>query len=246
MAFLLQRIRTIASMAGRQADLDGLLRRRPRLGRSFIDGRARAMADAQVAILAHFEVETEAHSRRLAAWVALFARAIELPEARVAELVLGALFHDVGKLSVPDSVLQSPDALDPRALDLIMMHPSLGHACLFGLAGLEPAAELVLAHHEYWDGTGYPRRLREYQIPMAARLFGIVDTYDAMVRDDRLYRCGVAHEVAVAEIRELAGVKYDPNLVDAFARIDMGAWRAVGERWPDQSDAVGAPERARG
>ena len=228
MATIAHRLRCIASIAGPERLLayDELLRTRPAYTRPLIEGSDPvAIADALVHILADLEVETEAHSWRLAARMRLLGRRMGASEEEVREHALGALVHDVGKISVPDSILHAARILDPRELDLIMMHASLGHAVLFGIAGLRSAASMVLAHHEYWDGTGYPNGLRGESIPLAARMFTIVDSYDAMVRTDREFRVGVSHRAACEEICKLAGKKYDPQIVEVFTQVSRATGR---------------------
>jgi response regulator RpfG family c-di-GMP phosphodiesterase len=135
--------------------------------------------------------------------------------------------HDVGKLGVAADVLGDDDALTATELDWIRMHSGLGHAIIAGVAGLERARELVLCHHEYWNGSGYPEARRGTEIPRAARVFGLVDSYEAIVRDDVGYRARRDHDAARDEIIELAGVRYDPELVAIFSRIDTQLWRAI-------------------
>jgi HD-GYP domain-containing protein (c-di-GMP phosphodiesterase class II) len=150
-----------------------------------------------------------------------------LSQTELDTLVLGAQVHDIGKLGVAADVLGNDDALTATELDWIRMHSGLGHAILAGVSGLEAARALVLCHHEYWNGSGYPEGRRGLDIPRAARIFGLCDSYEAIVRDDVGYRARRDHDAARAEIIELAGVRYDPELVKIFRAIDLGAWRAV-------------------
>ena len=236
MATIAHRLRCIASIAGaeRLRAFDQLLRTSPSLARPLIEGTdPMAIAEAQVHILDALGVETAAHSWRMAARMRLLGRRMGLAEDEVVECALGALCHDVGKISVPDAILHAPRILDPRELDLIKMHSSLGHAVLFGLPGLTGAASMVLAHHEYWDGSGYPNGLRGQSIPLAARMFTIVDSYDAMVRIDREFRVGVSHRAACEEIRALTGKKYDPEIAEVFHQVSEGPWLDIGWAYPD-------------
>jgi HD-GYP domain-containing protein (c-di-GMP phosphodiesterase class II) len=142
-------------------------------------------------------------------------------------LVLGAQVHDIGKLGVAAEVLGASDALTATELDWIRMHSSLGHSILAGVPGLAGARTLVLGHHEYWDGTGNPERRRGDDNPRIARIFVLVDSYEAMIRDDVGYRATRDHDAARAEVIELAGVRYDPELVDVWKRLDRARWEAV-------------------
>lgn len=237
MATIAHRLRSIASIAGqtRLDALDEFLRTRPSLSRALIEGHdPGAIAETVVYILAELGVETEAHSWRLAARMRLLARRLGLSDDEIQQCALGALLHDVGKIAVGDDILQASRILDPRELDLIQMHSSLGHAVVFGIPTLRGAAELVLAHHEYWDGTGYPCGLSGTDIPLAARMFTIVDSYDAMVRVDRGFRVSVGHRAACDEIESLAGKKYDPDIVAVFSALSEGPWLDVGMAYPDE------------
>jgi HD-GYP domain-containing protein (c-di-GMP phosphodiesterase class II) len=180
-------------------------------------------------LCATLELESLEHTNRLVSWCRLLGGGVGLDAAELERLALGAMVHDVGKLGVSIALLRSGDALTATELDWIRMHSSLGHALLAGVPGLDGARDLVLAHHEYWDGSGYPEGRRAAEISRSARVFCLVDSYEAIVRDDVGYRCARDHEVARAEIVELAGVRYDPELVAAFLRIDRARWEAVSE-----------------
>lgn len=191
------------------------------------------ISHALLELMALLDVETRAHSERLTARMQLLGEALGVDGDERAQWAWGAMLHDVGKVAVPASILQSPLALDPLQLDRIRMHCSLGHAIVFGIAALRPAAELVLSHHEYWDGSGYPRGLARERIPLGARAFAVIDSYDAMVRTDRAFRVGVEHERAMGELRGLMGIKYDPEVVRAVEQVGE-AWCAIGAQHPDE------------
>jgi HD-GYP domain-containing protein (c-di-GMP phosphodiesterase class II) len=232
MADLIHRLRVVAMMAGeaRRKALDRVVRDDALLGRDLLEARKpRAIALALMRVCDRMGFEAAAHARRLAAWHALLGRAAGMTEAELDACELGAWVHDVGKLGVAGDVLADDDALTATELDWIRMHSSLGHAILAGVAGLEVARDLVLNHHEYWDGSGYPEGRVGDAIPRSARVFGIVDSYEAMIRTDQAYRVAIDHDVARAEIVALAGVRYDPELVAIFARLDRGRWRAVAD-----------------
>lgn len=230
MVDLIHRLRRIAQMAGdaRRRCLEDAIRADSRGGRALLEQRdPREVAAALMRLGDALGFESLGHARRLVAWCRLLGEAAGLPPRELDALVLGAQLHDIGKLGVAAEVLGADDALTATELDWIRMHSSLGHALLAGLPGLEAARELVLCHHEYWDGSGYPEGRRGAQIPRAARLFCLVDSYEAIVRDDVGYRAQRDHDVAHAELLELAGVRYDPDLVRIFHALDHGAWRAV-------------------
>jgi len=219
-------------MAGdaRRATLEDKLREDGRGGRALLEQRdPREVAATLMRLCAALEFESLGHARRLVGWCRLLGEAAGMAGAPLHALVLGAQVHDVGKLGVAAEVLGADDALTATELDWIRMHSSLGHALLAGVAGLEAARELVLCHHEYWDGSGYPEGRRGAAIPRAARIFALVDSYEAIVRDDVGYRARRDHDAAHDEIIELAGVRYDPELVAIFRGIDGSTWCGVYE-----------------
>lgn len=232
MVDLIHRLRRIAQMAGdaRRRSLEDAVRADGRGGRALLEQRdPREVAAALMRLCAALGFESLEHARRLVAWCCMLGDAAGLAPRELDALVLGAQVHDVGKLSVAAEVLGAADALTATELDWIRMHSSMGHALLAGVVGLEAARELVLCHHEYWDGSGYPEGRRGTQIPRAARVFCLVDSYEAIVREDVAYRAQRDHDAAHAEMLELAGVRYDPDLVRIFHGLDRGAWRAVAE-----------------
>jgi response regulator RpfG family c-di-GMP phosphodiesterase len=230
MTDLVHRLRRIAQMAGeaRRISLEDAVRADGRGGRALLEQTSpRDVAAALMRLCAALGFESLEHARRLVAWCKLLGAEAGLDAHDLDHLVLGAMVHDVGKLGVAADVLGDDDALTATELDWIRMHSGLGHAIIAGVAGLERARELVLCHHEYWNGSGYPEARRGSEIPRAARVFGLVDSYEAIVRDDVGYRARRDHDAARDEIIELAGVRYDPELVAIFSRIDKQAWRAV-------------------
>ena len=227
---LVHRLRRLAQMAGddRRVALEDAVRADARAGRALLEQHdARDVAAALMRLCAALGFESLAHARRLVAWCRMLGAAAGLDARALDDLALGAQVHDVGKLAVSAAVLGAADALTATELDWIRMHGSLGHALLAGVAGLEPARELVLCHHEYWNGTGYPEGRRGDAIPRAARIFVLCDSYEAIVRDDVAYRASRDHGAARAELIELAGVRYDPELVAVWRTIDPARWNAV-------------------
>lgn len=230
MVDLIHRLRRIAEMAGggRRQALEDAVRADGRGGRALLEQRdPREIAAALERLCAALGFESLGHARRLVGWCRLLGEAAGLSGPELDGLLLGAQVHDVGKLAVSAEVLGADDALTATELDWIRMHSSLGHSLLAGVAGLEAARDLVLCHHEYWDGSGYPEGRRGPTIPRAARVFGLVDSYEAIVRDDVGYRARRDHDAAREELVELAGIRYDPELVAIFYRIDPACWRAA-------------------
>lgn len=131
------------------------------------------------------------------------------------QVYFGALLHDVGKIGIPDAILGKHGPLSEAEWRVMRTHPDIGHRILAGVAALGPAAEIVLAHEERFDGSGYPHGLAGQAIPLWARLFALIDALDAMT-SDRPYRKALAFETASAEIVRQAGAQFDPLVVEAF------------------------------
>ena len=127
----------------------------------------------------------------------------------------GFLLHDVGKVGVPEAILNKPGPLTAAEWRVMRTHPTIGYQILAGIPGMENAAEVVRCHHEMWSGDGYPAGLRGEEIPLPARVFQVVDAYDAMTTD-RPYRASIGVERAVAELERVAGTQFDPDVVAAF------------------------------
>lgn len=129
-----------------------------------------------------------------------------------------AVLHDIGKIGVPDGILNKPGALSEEEWEVMRRHPAIGANILSGITGFERTSEVVLSHHERFDGAGYPRGLAGEDVPVEARIISVVDTYDAMT-NDRPYRAAMSHEAAVTELRKNAGTQFDPGVIESFERI---------------------------
>jgi len=169
------------------------------------------------------EQETERHSQRVMRFTEMLARAYGVPDADLPDISRGALLHDIGKIGIPDGILLKPAGLSEVEWVVMKQHADIGWQILRGIDYLKPAAEIVRTHQERWDGAGYPQGLKAEQIPLGARLFAIVDTFDAIV-SDRPYRKGRSVEIARDEIRRCAGTQFDPACVDAFLKIPLEEW----------------------
>ncbi len=159
--------------------------------------------------------ETEGHSRRVTEVTLRLARAMGIPDAELVQIRRGAFLHDIGKMGVPDAILLKPGDLTAEEWPIMRQHPTLAAAMLEPIAFLRPALDIPYCHHERWDGTGYPRGLIGEQIPLAARIFAVVDIWDAL-RHDRPYRSAWPEEAVRAHLRSLAGTHLDPTVVAAF------------------------------
>ena len=129
------------------------------------------------------DTETEGHARRVVRYMELIAEVLEVPAERHATLRRGALLHDIGKIGVPDRILRKPGPLTEREWETMRSHPDLGARIIANIPFLEEVATIVRAHHERWDGSGYPEGLAEEEIPLGARIFAVADGFDAMTSD---------------------------------------------------------------
>ncbi len=159
--------------------------------------------------------ETEGHAQRVTEMTLDLARAMGLGEPELAHVRRGALLHDIGKVGVPDHILFKPDELTPAEWEAMRRHPTDAYNLLLPIPYLRPALDIPYCHHERWDGTGYPRGLKGEEIPLAARIFAVVDVYDALT-SDRPYRAAWSVEDALEYIREQAGKQFDPRVVAVF------------------------------
>jgi HD-GYP domain-containing protein (c-di-GMP phosphodiesterase class II) len=141
-----------------------------------------------------------------------------IPEERLTDVERGALLHDVGKIGVPDSVLRKPQALSRKEWQEMQKHPLLSGILVSKVGVLEGALPILLYHHERYDGQGYPFGLLGDKIPLEARIFALVDAYDAMT-SDRPYRAAMPHQEAMAEIIANAGTQFDPTVTEAFTAV---------------------------
>jgi HD-GYP domain-containing protein (c-di-GMP phosphodiesterase class II) len=187
----------------------------------------RLVADGLVRALALRDVETEAHSRRVAAWTVMLVQRLGVPRDQWQWAELGGLLHDIGKIGISDNILRKPGKLTTDEWAEVRRHPQLGCTILSGIPALANAVDVVRSHHERWDGKGYPDGLASEAIPLNARIFSLADTYDALTAD-RPYRKGASHEAAVEVIRAEVGLQFDPQVVAAFLDMSEGEWLQVG------------------
>jgi HD-GYP domain-containing protein (c-di-GMP phosphodiesterase class II) len=149
-----------------------------------------------------------------------------MSEGELTTLERGVYLHDIGKIGIPDRILLNPRSLTPEERNIMKTHCELGFRLASRVEFLREASTIILAHHERYDGTGYPRGLQGDAIPFGARLFGVIDTLDAMT-SDRPYRPARSFEEAREEICRWSGVQFDPMIVEAFASLPLETWQAV-------------------
>jgi putative nucleotidyltransferase with HDIG domain len=166
--------------------------------------------------------ETEGHAQRVTELTVHLARRMGIGEAELAHIRRGALLHDIGKMGIPDSILLKPGPLTDDEWMIMRQHPTFAYDLLTPVAYLRMALDIPYCHHEKWDGTGYPRGLKGDQIPLAARIFTVVDIWDAL-RFDRPYRKGWPEDRVREYIRSLSGTQFDPQVVDVFLNLNVSA-----------------------
>jgi putative nucleotidyltransferase with HDIG domain len=169
---------------------------------------------------------THGHSRRVAEMSERLARAMGLSEEDVVHVRRGALLHDIGKLAVPDAILWKRGPLDAEERAVMKRHPATARALLAEISFLEPTLSIPYSHHERWDGRGYPDGLAGTQIPLAARIFSVVDQWDAM-SSDRPYRAAMPLDQIVAYLKANAGTIFDPQVVRTFLELVWPAERPL-------------------
>jgi putative nucleotidyltransferase with HDIG domain len=163
--------------------------------------------------------ETEGHSLRVTEMTLRLARAVGISDADLVHVRRGALLHDIGKMGIPDNILLKPACLTAGEWEIMRRHPCYAHEMLSPVDFLSAALDIPHCHHEKWDGSGYPRGLKGEHIPLLARVFTIVDVWDAL-RSDRPYRSSWPEEKVRSHISRESGRQFDPEVVDLFLRME--------------------------
>jgi response regulator RpfG family c-di-GMP phosphodiesterase len=169
---------------------------------------------------------TAGHSSRVLWYSIKLAGAVGGLEDHLKNLAMGAWLHDIGKLAIPDGILLKPGALNDEERTVMQRHVLIGYDLIKGIPFLTEASELILAHHERWDGSGYPRGLRGAEIPMSAKIFGVADTLDA-ITSDRPYRAARPFSAAREVIERGSGTLFDPVVAEAFLSIPEETWESI-------------------
>ena len=181
------------------------------------------------------DAETEGHCQRVTAFTISIAKAMQLDPVLLPPIARAAFLHDIGKMAIPDQILLKPGPLTNEERDVMRRHSEIGHGMLVRIPFLREAAEIVLAHQEAYDGSGYPRGLRGEEIPLGARIFAVADTLDAMT-SDRPYRRALPISAAREEIKRCSGTQFDPQVVEVFLTLPDSLWAELREN-------IGAPFR---
>lgn len=161
---------------------------------------------------------TEGHTIRVVEKTLKICKKFGFSTAELAHIRRGVLLHDIGKVGVPDSILNKPGPLTDDEWVIMRKHPVYAYQMLYPIAYLRPSLDIPYCHHEKWDGTGYPRGLKGLEIPLSARIFSVVDVYDALT-SDRPYRKAWKKEATLAYIREKSGTHFDPEIVEKCLKI---------------------------
>lgn len=202
-----------------------------------IENSYRATLKALVQALETRDFETHGHSERVVTFSLRLGYELRLGQEELRALEFGAMLHDIGKIGVPDSILRKPAKLTDDEWTKMRLHPLHGQHILRNISFLEGAIKVVSQHHEKWDGTGYPNQIAGENIDLNARIFAVVDAFDAIV-SDRVYRAGKSYEEACAEIDRWSGKQFDPQVVHAFHLVPREDWDALRrrslERKPEQ------------
>ena len=162
--------------------------------------------------------ETEGHTQRVVDMTLQIANVLGVPESEQVHIRRGALLHDIGKMGIPDAILLKPGPLSKSEWKIMRLHPKYAYDLLYPIKHLRPALDIPYAHHEHWDGTGYPRQLKGDSIPLAARIFTVVDVWDALT-SDRPYRSAWSAKKTIDYIQEQSGKYFDPRIVDVFITL---------------------------
>jgi putative nucleotidyltransferase with HDIG domain len=181
------------------------------------------------------DAETEGHCQRVTAFCISIAKAMPVPGPYLPVLARAAFLHDIGKMAIPDGILRKPGPLTDDEKQIMRKHCDIGYNMLIRIPFLRDAAEIVLAHQEFYDGTGYPRGLKGEQIPLGARIFTVADSLDAMI-SDRPYRRALPMSHACGEIKRCSGTQFDPAVVNVFLTIPE-------QHWLDLRENLGSPFR---
>jgi putative nucleotidyltransferase with HDIG domain len=207
--------------------------------RSLLENLARANEETLLGLVSALDLRernTRLHSQRVREYTELLGERLGIDEGVRREIGFGALLHDVGKIAVPDHILLKPGRLTDSEWEEMRKHPESGYGIVRRIGVLQGAAEIVRAHHEHFDGSGYPRGMKGEEIPLGARMFMVADVYDALT-SERPYHAPMHHEEALAVIREGRGTHFDPVVVDAFMATPLQDFQTIAARYREDTDS---------
>lgn len=169
------------------------------------------------------DTEIAAHSKRVTAFSIALSRAMGLPVGSIRAVARAAFLHDIGKLKLPDAILRDPNSLTDGEMQILREHCVHGYKMLQKISFLSEEAEIVYAHHEHWDGSGYPRGLKELVIPLGARIVAVVNVFDHLCSGQPSSPAQPS-EIAARGIKDFSGKQFDPDVVNAFLTIPVSVW----------------------
>ena len=161
---------------------------------------------------------TSGHTDRVLKLSEAIAKHLNWTDKQIEYLYMGCTLHDIGKLGVPDSILNKPDILTDSEREQMQKHPELGMKIIDGIDLFKAAIPYIISHHEWYDGSGYPNGLKGEEIPIEGRLLTVADTFDAII-SDRPYRKGRSMEIAISELTKYSGIQFDPYIVNKFIEL---------------------------
>jgi putative nucleotidyltransferase with HDIG domain len=234
----LQHRRLVIDNRNYQIDLEKKVRDRTERLETALDQLERSYDDTLEALGSALDLkdaETEGHCQRVTAFCISIAKTMPVPDQYLPILARAAFLHDIGKMAIPDGILRKPGPLNDDEKKIMRTHCEIGYNMLIRIPFLRDAAEIVLAHQEFFDGSGYPRGLKGDQIPLGARIFTIADSLDAMI-SDRPYRRALPMSHACEEIKRCSGSQFDPEVVKVFMTIPE-------QHWIELRENLGSPFR---
>ncbi|MBN1567516.1 MAG: response regulator [Acidobacteria bacterium] len=174
------------------------------------------------------DADSDGHSLRVTVYATKLARQLGMSEAQTKTIERGVLLHDIGKIGIPDALLRKREKLNPSEWQLMQRHPEIGYRILSSIKFLKGAAQLVLHHHEQFDGNGYPQKLKGSEIDSGARVFAIADALDDLT-SDRPFQSAISFEAAIRKIENMSGAQLDPAYVQEFLKIPVSSWKTTRE-----------------
>jgi len=204
----------------KRREYQALLERRVEEATASLESAYQQTLEALGAALDSRDVGTESHSRRVHGYSLALGREHGVPKDQLNDLAHGVLLHDIGKIGIPDAILLKPGPLTPEEWATMRTHPEIGKRLVEKIPFLLNAIPVIWCHHEKWDGSGYPQKLKGEEIPLFARIFSVVDAFDAMTFD-RPYSKAIPLADAMAEIKRCAGAHFDPDVVRSFERVPL-------------------------
>jgi putative nucleotidyltransferase with HDIG domain len=217
---------TLTVVVERNLTRQAMDRRRALRHRTQLEDTYETVLDALLCALDFRSGHTEEHTESVTACSVELARKLGVTNGEMYDLERGALLHDIGKIGVPDDVLHKPGPLTDAEWEEMRKHPEIGYRMCSRIGFLKSAAEIVLRHHEHWNGAGYPDGLAGKRIPLGARILAVVDAFHA-ITSDRPYRSAQPAEYAVSELRRCSGTQFDPDVVDAFLKVPLKRWMEI-------------------